>query len=265
MSWLDDIKEQGAKMVANALDNNASATNSTADFADARIWLDEGEHVGTADSAERNGGPNRQHVMATVADTRNYVLGLAGSNSPGYIALAENLYRKGALYDMRYASNVNTVLEANDRAMKMYLASPYAKSMSYAQWLTGAGMDRGGDGGGGSSGGGAAAYNGPVSRVTLTNEFDARALVDNALNQYLGRDATSKERERFWKRLNKREAANPDTATPVGHDTVQTGGFNREQFAVDFAQSRDDYAETQASTTLMDWVKESLTNDTRMI
>lgn len=123
----------------------------------------------------------------------------------------------------------------------------------------------------GPSGGGGGSAGGPFTNVSvgLTNEFDARSLVDTALNNYLGRDATDRERERFWKQLNQKQAANPTVRSgvtgPGGMSDVQSGGFGAEQFAEDFAKSRKDYAETQASTTAMDLIKKALTSDTRMI
>lgn len=128
-----------------------------------------------------------------------------------------------------------------------------------------------GPGGGGSRGGGGGSAGGPFSTVdtNLTNEFDARTLVDNALNTYLGRNASEKERARFWKMLNKQEAANPQVSAGVtgsgSRQSVSSGGFSREQFAEDFAKSRKNYAEVQASTTLMGWMNSALAADTRMI
>lgn len=128
-----------------------------------------------------------------------------------------------------------------------------------------------GSSGGSSGGGGGGSAGGPFTNVTvgLTNEFDARSLVDDALNQWLGRDAKPKEREQFWKQLNKAQSANPNVRSgvtgPGGMSDVQSGGFGAEQAAEDFAKSRTDYAEVQASTTLMDWLQSSLANDTRMV
>jgi hypothetical protein len=106
-----------------------------------------------------------------------------------------------------------------------------------------------------SGGGGYGSGGGSSSSVALTNRFDARALVDSALNAYLGRDATPKERERFWKQLNSQEMANPRTAEMQGNVAVGSGGFNSQVFAEDYAKSLDDYAETQAGAVLMDYFK----------
>lgn len=114
--------------------------------------------------------------------------------------------------------------------------------------------------------GGSGAYTGPTSRVDLTNEFDAEALLNDALGNYLGRSATPKELANFKKLLNKTEAANPRVNTPVGQAmAVGSGGVNQQQVAEDFAKSRGNYAETQADTTLMSWMTEALTNKNRMV
>jgi hypothetical protein len=188
------------------------------------------------------------------------------------MTLAQNLARKGALYDMRYASNVNSVVAANVTAMKMYLSSQWAGKIPYAQWLakgptegadTGGGTTGGGSSGGGGGGGSTAFTN---VTVDLTNQFDARALVDGALNTYLGRDAKPKERAKFWQQLNAKQAENPNVdsgvAGPNGTTRTGSGGFNKEIFAEDFAKSRDDYAETQASTTLLSRMEKLIMGDT---
>lgn len=104
------------------------------------------------------------------------------------------------------------------------------------------------------AGGGGGAYNGPVSRTTFTNKFDANLIVDNALTQYLGRAATDSEKALFQQQLHAREAANPTVVTPHGKAaSTQTGGTSSTQQALEFAQSRKDYGETTANTTLATW------------
>lgn len=106
----------------------------------------------------------------------------------------------------------------------------------------------GGGGGGGSS---------VRSIVNLTNPQDAEVLLDNALAQYLGRQANDQEIRAFVKALNKSERANPVIATTGG----QRGGMNPDLMAQEFATSRKNYAETQASTTYMGWMMDALMKD----
>jgi len=106
-------------------------------------------------------------------------------------------------------------------------------------------------GGGGGYGGG---YGGSAStkRITLTNPTDAYYLLNQAMSQFLGRQATSKELSEFVKLLNAQERANPTVATMDGDTTTQEGGFNPATFAEQFARSQEGSAEFQAATTFMD-------------
>ena len=104
---------------------------------------------------------------------------------------------------------------------------------------------------------GPGAYTGPTSSTQLTPEFDANAIVDNAISQYLGRDATDAEKANFYKKLNKAERENPTVSTPNGkHSTTTTGGFGSSatsDLAKDQAYAADDYVQTTQDTTLMSW------------
>ena len=127
----------------------------------------------------------------------------------------------------------------------------------------GAGSGAYGSGGGGGGGGGG----GPSTSVqyNLSSESDAEALVDSALNSYLGRQADEKERAKFWSVLTKAQRANPTVThvSPSG-DTVTsttTGGVNQQQAAAEFALSRKDAAEYMANTQYTDWLMKKIAND----
>lgn len=102
---------------------------------------------------------------------------------------------------------------------------------------------------GGGGGGGARAI------VNLTNPQDAEVLVDNALTQYLGRQATQEELDKFLRTLNRAERRNPVIASTSG----QSGGINQQLMAQEFATSRPEAGETQAATTYMGWMMDALT------
>lgn len=120
-----------------------------------------------------------------------------------------------------------------------------------------------------------------TSQVDLTNRFDAHALLNSALSQYLGRRATDTELKNFRSLLASQEQANPNvssstrtttsTAVPNADGTASTsstsssttggqtsGGVNQQQIAKEYAQSLPGYAETQANTTLMSWLEEAI-------
>lgn len=122
----------------------------------------------------------------------------------------------------------------------------------------------------GSGTGGPRAFNNQT--VNLTNPEDAQILVQNALSQYLGRNATEEELAAFTKALRKEEQASPQIDQGVssrsGTSRVTTGGVSAAQaqeMAKDFAQSRPDYAEFQASTNLLDAFIGVLENKGRIV
>ena len=94
--------------------------------------------------------------------------------------------------------------------------------------------------------------------VNLTNPSDAKLLVDQALTQYLGRQATEEESTQFHALLNQAETRNPQVATP----TSRSGGLNPQQAAKEYAMSQGDAAEFAANTQYMDWLMAKITKDT---
>lgn len=129
------------------------------------------------------------------------------------------------------------------------------------------------------SGSGPSGYTGPVTTrqrsVSLTSATAANRLIDTALQGYLGREATTVEKERFLKALNVQERANPSISTTVqdmndegSYQTISRtdrGGFDQAEFADRFAKSQEGYAEYQASTTYLDAFIGALENKSRVI
>lgn len=125
---------------------------------------------------------------------------------------------------------------------------------------------------GGSGGGGAFSSTNRV--VSLSDEGTARALLNNSLSRYLGREATKEENETFLKALNLQEKQNPTVTVTKGYsdgsgNTNQrqkvSGGMNREDFATRFARSQEGYAEYQTATTYLDSFIKALESDSRVI
>ena len=115
----------------------------------------------------------------------------------------------------------------------------------------------------------AGAYTGPVTtqttqrQVNLTNPTEARAFLDSALGQALGRRPNVDEYNNFLKALNIQERGAPQirestqTVTPRGNafrevesDETVSGGFLPQQFAREFARGQEGAAETAASGLL---------------
>lgn len=96
--------------------------------------------------------------------------------------------------------------------------------------------------------------------VSLTNESTARGLIDQTLSQYLGRSATSKEQDAFFKALNVQQKQNPtitrQTVSSGGGSTSAVsstvGGFDPSTFAKEYAAGQEGVGEFQAATSLLD-------------
>ena len=117
----------------------------------------------------------------------------------------------------------------------------------WASMGRGAGSPDGrGPGGGGGGGGG-----GTSSRVTLTNEDQAKALIDQAMSQALGRGATEKERADFLKSLNSAERNNPYVQSISGSTVTTTGGVDPQMQALEYAEAQQGSAEFKAAGDLM--------------
>jgi hypothetical protein len=119
------------------------------------------------------------------------------------------------------------------------------------------------------SGGRGGGYSGPVTvtdyqeTVNLSNPTEARAFLDNALGQYLGRAPTPKEYKTFTTALNAAQEAAPQidqsvTTTTPGTATQsrvsnvrREGGIDPGQYTTEWARSQEGVAETQAGTTLL--------------
>jgi hypothetical protein len=96
--------------------------------------------------------------------------------------------------------------------------------------------------------------------VRITDPSTARGLIDQTLNNYLGRNATADEQVAFMKALSVQEKANPtitrQTSTTSGKSTssssVTTGGFDPATFAKEYAAGTEGAGEFQAATSLLD-------------
>jgi hypothetical protein len=220
---------------------------------------------------------NRVPQTSTVFDARGTLSQLRATAPAQYNALLGQMRAAGYLGERAESMSSietawNTVLE--DSAA-LYANKPDAKNLSVWDFLygkaskgaaTAAKNDSDGPGSGPRGGGSQAFTN---TTVQFSNEFDARALVDNALNQYLGRDARPQERAKFLAMLNQTEAANPQVDSgvsgPSGTSRATSGGVGAAGaglMAEDFAKSRGDYAETQASTTLLSRMEKLIMGDT---
>lgn len=119
----------------------------------------------------------------------------------------------------------------------------------------------GGSGGGRGGGGGAKA---PTKAVNLTDPGTAKTLLNQSLEQYLGRQATPEETAKFTKALGVAEMKNPTDTTIQNGMVVRSGGFNPATFAQDYAAGMEGSGEYQAVTSVLDTFISSLANPVRL-
>ena len=84
----------------------------------------------------------------------------------------------------------------------------------------------------------------PTFSGTISNETEARALINTAFKSELGRDATTTEIKKLTKELNTAEKKNP-FKTVKG---IKTGGLNKEQFLKDAIVKLPEFAKKKEDT-----------------
>jgi hypothetical protein len=107
-------------------------------------------------------------------------------------------------------------------------------------------------------GGGGGGVSGYSRVVSFTSKSDAEYLVNETLKNYLGRAASDEEKKTFYQTLRAQEKASPTITTPT---TREQGGVNVQGLAQEFARSRPEAAERQATSQYMDWFMEKLMTD----
>lgn len=170
-----------------------------------------------------------------------------------------------------YADTVNAAYQAQQsRGIKV---TPL-EYWDYYRESGGPGLNAYGDKGGKGAGG---RYMGPTTQVgtyetvNLSNPSEARALLDNALGQVLGRRPTDVEYKNFTAALNAAQEEAPSitesvsTTTPQGKakSTVKSkqktsGGVSETQLATEFARSQEMAAETIGGTLGFDAFLEAI-------
>lgn len=112
-----------------------------------------------------------------------------------------------------------------------------------------------GGAGGGGRGGGAPTI---TATINLTDPGTAETLINQALQQYLGRQASDIEIKQFRKALRKAERKSPTEVDIEGTTQITKGGFNAATFAQQYAEGMEGAAEYQAATTFLDSFIDSL-------
>lgn len=103
-----------------------------------------------------------------------------------------------------------------------------------------------------SLGGGKGGRSKPTKAVRLTDPETAQVVIDQALQQYLGRKASNDEVTAFRKALGAAERGAPTEVEISGDTAITKGGFNPAAFAQQYAEGMEGAAEYQAATTFLD-------------
>lgn len=205
--------------------------------------------------------------MVPVADAR-YMMYTLAPEAKKQLDKVTTAYFGHDRWDPSWQDNVweqAIQVSANAKAYANQNVTPVdAFQMIVSDMAQASGGGRGGAGGGGGGGGGPTTTTTTSTSVSLTDPGSARALVNKSLTDYLGREATEQEQEKFLQALNAAERRSPTvtrqtTRTVPGRGTasvtqdVETRqGFNPSTFAQEYAQSQEGAAEYQAATNLLD-------------
>lgn len=107
-------------------------------------------------------------------------------------------------------------------------------------------LDTTGSSGGGGYYGGGGGYS-TQQTIDLTSPTQARGLLMQTIQGALGRNPTEDEYSQFLTILNEAQTANPQVVSAAGDTVTRSGGVDPGVLALDYAQSRDDYEDRQAS------------------
>lgn len=165
---------------------------------------------------------------ATDQDILKQVYGWAGAGDGSYWSLAEQLTSIGALYDMRYARNVNSVAEATNNAILMYTQSGQTDT-PFFEWLANR-ANSGTDpyaktrttGGGGSAG------------PQPADASSIRRAMDEVSRNLVGRTLGDDEFDKYYKSYVSAFSGNPD--------------MDPTQDMIERVREEDDYQEFQVAT-----------------
>lgn len=192
----------------------------------------------------------------TVADAKNMYANLPTDNFK-YIANLMNQYYGEGRWSLSGGAGKPGVKGFWEEAIDISrtqanLGNPVPVFQAFDQILANAaaaGLTPGGTVSGGGAGGGAPQITGTVN---LTDPGTAETLVDQALQQYLGRRASEQEVTEFRKALRKAERGSPQEVDIEGTTQIRSGGFNPATFAQEYAEGMEGAAEYQAATTFLD-------------
>ena len=210
------------------------------------------------------GGTGSPTTASSTSDNTDFLTNLVVTNNKEYRKIANSLINLGVV-----GRNANFRTINNYWQSMTVLAAAYNKAHPGAQKTTGeyilmAEQASGGSGGSGGGGGGGGGGNGTTVQtqksVNISSAKDAKAFINQAFQQQVGRDATADEIKQFRTSLNDEEKKNPTitkttqtvSGSNVSSTSESTGGMDRGAYMLEQGKKAKDYAEFQTETTYMD-------------
>jgi len=199
--------------------------------------------------------------LTNLKNSQSWLTSLAANDPEGYGELIGYLRAAGQISDRTDVPTAATVANAT----RQLLSEAGAAGQEFYSFVQGRYgdpvylMDGLTDGSSSGSGGGGRAPRMPSRTETVqeTNEMDANVLLNNAMQQAVGRDATEAEVQAFTRILNGEAEANPrfTQSNPVGMNDAKNrtgGGINTELLAAEFADGTPGAPEYKMATEGME-------------
>lgn len=196
------------------------------------------------------------------------------SNVQALLGLPQQLFSSGDFQSLQVLNKLvkDGGFSSWEEAINTAALDPEKGSRSWRDYLTQhaekyqAFMKANGTVDGSGSGSGDGPYSYSDTNTKVDTQSSAAAIIDQTFQSELGRMATEDEINAFTKALNKVQAANPSSTVTSGtqsgnnrtSQTTTTAAFDPTRFAQEWAQSRPEYAETQAATTFMDLLDKAI-------
>jgi len=208
------------------------------------------------------GGTGSPTTASSTSGGIDYLTNLVVTNNKEYRKIANSLINLGAVGRNANFRTINNYWQSMTALADAYnLANPGDQKTTgeYILMAEQASGRSGGSGGGGGGGGNGTTVQTQKS-VNISSAKDAKAFINQAFQQQVGRDATADEIKQFRTSLNDEEKKNPTitkttqtvSGSNVSSTSESTGGMDRGAYVLEQGKKAKDYAEFQTETTYMD-------------
>lgn len=208
------------------------------------------------------GGTGSPTTASSTSDNTDYLTNLVVTNNKEYRKIANSLINLGVVGRNANFRTINNYWQAMTVLTAAYNRKHPGAQITTGEYILQAEQARGGSGGSGGGGGGGG--NGTTVQtqksVNISSAKDAKAFINQAFQQQVGRDATADEIKQFRTSLNDEEKKNPTitkttqtvSGSNVSSTSESTGGMDRGAYMLEQGKKAKDYAEFQTETTYMD-------------